>query len=157
METLRELRETIRRIVDIARDLRLFASPPTFDGASRTVVDINRTVKSALSLTRGQILERAQIERHLNDVPPVMMDDGRLGQVLVNLLVNAAQAIPKTYAAEHVVSVATRSDGTTVEIEVRDTGVGIAEENMPRIWQPFFTTKSPDVGTGLGLSISREI
>jgi PAS domain S-box-containing protein len=157
VETLRELRESIRRIVDIARDLRLFASPPALDGVNRTVVDINRTVESALSLTRGQILERAQIERDLHDVPPVMMDDGRLGQVLVNLLVNAAQAIPKSYAAEHVVSVATRSDGATVEIEVRDTGVGIPEENMPRIWQPFFTTKSPDVGTGLGLSISREI
>jgi PAS domain S-box-containing protein len=156
-DTLRELRESIKRIVDIARDLRLFASPPQPDGGRRTIVDVNRTVESALTLTRGQILERAQIERRLEEVPPVLMDDGRLGQVLVNLLVNAAQAIPRSYAGEHAITVSTRSDGLTVEIEVRDTGVGIAEENMARIWQPFFTTKSADVGTGLGLSISREI
>lgn len=156
-ETLRELRESIRRIVDIARDLRLFAGPPVADAGRRTVVDVNRTVESALSLTRGQILERAQIERRLTEVPPVLMDDGRLGQVLVNLLVNAAQAIPKAYAAEQQIRVATKSDGTSVTIEVSDTGVGIAEEYLPRIWQPFFTTKTPDVGTGLGLSISREI
>jgi PAS domain S-box-containing protein len=156
-ETLRELRESIRRIVDIARDLRLFASPPAPDGSPRTIVDVNRTVESALSLTRGQILERAQIERRLEEVPPVLMDDGRLGQVIVNLVVNAAQAIPKSYAGDHRITVATRSDGRTVQIEVTDTGAGIAPENMQRIWQPFFTTKGPDVGTGLGLSISKEI
>jgi PAS domain S-box-containing protein len=156
-ETLFELRDSIRRIVDIARDLRLFASPPAPDGGRRSIVDVNRTVESALSLTRGQILERALVERHLEEVPPVLMDDGRLGQVVVNLLVNAAHAIPKSYGGDHRVTVATRSDGHTVEIEVSDTGVGIPEENMARIWQPFFTTKSPDVGTGLGLSISREI
>jgi CheY-like chemotaxis protein len=85
------------------------------------------------------------------------MRDGRLGQVVVNLLVNAAQAIPKEYPSDHSIKVSTRSDGQTVEIEVRDTGVGISAENMTRIWTPFFTTKSSDVGTGLGLPISREI
>ncbi|MFT3772319.1 MAG: ATP-binding protein [Minicystis sp.] len=156
-ETLRELRESIRRIVDIARDLRLFASPPGSDGGHRTIIDVNRTVESALSLTRGQILERAQIDRRLEEVPPVVMDDGRLGQVVVNLLVNAAQAIPKAYAGDQRITVATHSDGSTVVLEVTDTGTGIAPEDMTRIWQPFFTTKGPDVGTGLGLSISREI
>jgi PAS domain S-box-containing protein len=156
-ELLRELRDSIKRIVDIARDLRLFASPPSQDPLRRTVVDVNRTVESALTLTRGQIIERAQIERDIDNVPPVLMDDGRLGQVVVNLLVNAAQAIPKTIARDNSISIATRSDGRTVEITVTDTGVGIAKEDLARIWTPFFTTKSPDVGTGLGLSISREI
>jgi signal transduction histidine kinase len=154
-ETLRELRDSIRRIVDIARDLRLFASAPA--SGRRAVVDVNRTVESALSLTRGQILERAQIELDLGDVPPVLMDDGRLGQVVVNLLVNAAQAIPRSFSAEQRIAVSTRSDGRAVEIEVEDTGVGIPEENLARMWQPFFTTKSPAEGTGLGLSISRDI
>jgi CheY-like chemotaxis protein/two-component sensor histidine kinase len=156
-ELLHELRDSIRRIVDIARDLRLFASAPGPQGGKRSIVDVNRTVESALSLTRGQILERAQIDPHLEEVPPVLMDDGRLGQVVVNLLVNAAQAIPRSYAGDHRIRVATRSDGHSVEIEVEDTGTGIPKEILSRIWQPFFTTKSPDVGTGLGLSISREI
>ncbi len=156
-ETLREVRESIRRIVDIARDLRLFASAPSTERGRRSIVDVNRTVESALSLTRGQILERAQIEHHLEEVPPVLMDDGLLGQVLVNLLVNAAQAIPRSYAGDQRVTVSTRSDGRTVTIEVEDTGVGIPVENLARIWQPFFSTKSPEAGTGLGLSSSREI
>jgi CheY-like chemotaxis protein len=85
------------------------------------------------------------------------MEDGRLAQVVVNLLVNAAQAIPKAYGRDQSITVSTRSDGRAVEIEVRDTGVGIAPEILARIWQPFFTTKHADLGTGLGLSISREI
>ncbi|WP_437292347.1 hybrid sensor histidine kinase/response regulator [Sorangium sp. So ce406] len=160
-ELLQELRDSIKRIVDIVRDLKLFASPPQPEGSRRTLTDANRTVESALSLTRGQIIERAQIVKNLSEVPPVLMEDGRLGQVIVNLLVNAAQAIPKPSskleAREQTVTVETRSDGQTVEIVVTDTGAGIAEENLPRIWAPFFTTKGPEVGTGLGLSISREI
>ncbi|WP_437979345.1 ATP-binding protein [Sorangium sp. So ce295] len=160
-ELVKELRDSIKRIVDIVRDLKLFASPPQPEGSRRTLTDANRTVDSALSLTRGQIIERAQIVKNLSEVPPILMDDGRLGQVIVNLLVNAAQAIPKPgskhEARDQTVTVETRSDGETVEIVVSDTGAGIAEENLPRIWAPFFTTKGPEVGTGLGLSISREI
>jgi signal transduction histidine kinase/ActR/RegA family two-component response regulator len=156
-DLLHELRDSIRRIVDIARDLRLFASPPTQGKGRRAVIDVNRTVESALSLTRGQIIERAVLHRKLDEVPPVLMEDGRLAQVVVNLLVNAAQAIPKAYGRDQSITVATRSDGNTVEIEVRDTGVGIPKEILARIWQPFFTTKSAELGTGLGLSISREI
>jgi CheY-like chemotaxis protein len=78
--------------------------------------------------------------------------------VLVNLLVNAAQAIPRGTRGEAKVYVTTRSQGgRTVEIEIRDTGLGIPREIQERIWDPFFTTKDPGAGTGLGLSISREI
>jgi len=151
---LTELRDSTRRIVDIVRDLRMFARS---QGDRRMMVDVNRTVESAISLTRGQIIERAKVVRELGDVPPVLMDEGRLGQVLVNLLANAGQAIPRN-AGEQSVTIATRSEnGSTVEIEVRDTGVGIPHEILGRIWDPFFTTKEPGAGTGLGLSITREI
>lgn len=153
---LSELRDSTRRIVEIVRDLRMFARAP--GGTRRIAVDVNRTVESALTLTRGQIVERADVVRDLGDVPNVLIDEGRLGQVLVNLLVNAAQAIPRGGRGEAKVYVATRShDGRTVEIEIRDTGVGILTEMQERIWDPFFTTKDPGAGTGLGLSISREI
>jgi nitrogen-specific signal transduction histidine kinase len=155
-ETVRELRASIRRIADIIRDLRVFASPP--GPGRRALVDVNRTVESALSLTRGQILECAELDRQLEEVPPVLMDDGGLGQVVVNLLVNAAQAVRAGGGGgEARIGVATRSDGSTVEIEITDTGPGIPAEHLPRIWQPFFTTKGPEVGTGLGLSIARDI
>lgn len=162
-ELLRELTESIQRITDITRDLKLFASSPAGDNDRRALIDVNRSVESALSLTRGRIIDRARLDLRLQEVPLVFMNEGRLGQVIVNLLVNAAQAIPKPSAGqgsrgaeEHVVTVETRGDGRTVEIEVRDTGAGITPEDLPRIWEPFFTTKSPE-GTGLGLPISREI
>jgi len=156
LELLSELRDSTRRIVDIVRDLRMFARAP--GGTRRMAVDVNRTVESALTLTRGQVVERAEVVRDLGDVPHVLIDEGRLGQVLVNLLVNAAQAIPRGTRGEAKVFVTTRShDGRMVEIEIRDTGAGIPPEIQERIWDPFFTTKDPGAGTGLGLSISREI
>jgi signal transduction histidine kinase len=155
-ELLSELRDSTRRIVDIVRDLRMFARAP--GGTRRIAVDVNRTVECALTLTRGQIVERAEVIREFGDVPNVLIDEGRLGQVLVNLLVNAAQAIPRGTQGEAKVYVTTRSEGgRNVEIEIRDTGAGIPREIQERIWDPFFTTKDPGSGTGLGLSISREI
>ncbi|HEY4119373.1 MAG TPA: ATP-binding protein, partial [Byssovorax sp.] len=161
-ELVSEMRASIGRIVDIVRDLRMFAAPPAPTGTRRTLVDVVRTVDSALSLTRGQILERAELVRDLVDVPPVLMDDGRLAQVIVNLLVNATHAVRQATASERgersaAISVATSSDGHTVSIAVTDTGVGVPEQDQARVWQPFFTTKPPDVGAGLGLSISRDI
>ncbi|MCC6555893.1 MAG: response regulator [Polyangiaceae bacterium] len=160
-DLLRELRESIQRITEITKDLRLFAGASSTGSDRRALIDVNRSVESAISLTRGQITERAEIVLRLSEVPPVLMDEGRLGQVIVNLLVNAAQAIPKPGSRQdaraHSITVETRTDGRVVQIEVRDTGGGISPEVLPRIWTPFFTTKSPEVGTGLGLSISREI
>jgi PAS domain S-box-containing protein len=155
-ELLRELRDSINRIVRIARDLRVFASPSRgqLQGA---ITDVNEVVESALSLTRGKLVEHARLEKELTDVPPVFVDAGRLGQVIVNLLLNATQALPKTPSRTATIRVATRVGGGNVEIEVTDSGVGIPEDNLHRIWAPFFTTKASDMGTGLGLSISREI
>lgn len=149
-----ELRDSLHRIVRIVRDLRLFASPSRPE--TTRVADVNEVVESALSLARGRIMERADLVKELGDVPPILMDGGRLGQVIVNLLVNATQAIPKdSHLAK--ITVTTREAGERVEIVVSDTGTGIPKENLARIWAPFFTTKTMEMGTGLGLSISREI
>jgi signal transduction histidine kinase len=151
-----DLRESIDRIVRIARDLRLFAGSP--GESSRLVrVDVSDAVQSALTLARAQLIEHASVTLDLAPVPPVLMEDGRLGQVLVNLLVNAAQAVAKQAGYGHLVNVTTRASGGVIEIAVSDTGVGVRPEDLERIWLPFFTTKSTEFGTGLGLSISREI
>lgn len=154
-DLLAEVRDSLDRIVRIVRVLRVFASPspdhPT------VLIDVNEVVESALSLARGRIMERADIVKKLaDDLPPVLMDSGRLGQVIVNLLINATQAIPKDSKLSEI-TVETRNRGSSVEIVVSDTGTGIPKEHLPRIWTPFFTTKSVEMGTGLGLSISREI
>lgn len=89
----------------------------------------------------------------LADVPPVEANEARLGQVFLNLLINAAQAIPEGHADKNEIRVSTRTDerGNAV-VEVSDTGIGIAPDDMPRIFNPFFTTK--DEGSGLGLATS---
>ena len=163
-QLVEDLRETGRRIVDIARDMRLFASPPGAEIGRPTVVDVSRTIESALTITRAQIVEKADVELDLtSDLPPVAMDDGRLGQVLVNLLVNAAQAIGDARMTRTVpikgdrVRIATRAEGSEVVIEVEDTGTGMSPRVMTRLFTPFFTTKGPDAGTGLGLAISKTI
>ncbi len=164
VQLVEDLRETGRRIVDIARDMRLFASPPSTEIGRPVVVDVARTIESALTITRAQIVEKAEIELAVEEnLPPVAMDDGRLGQVLVNVLVNAAQAIGEARETRTIpmkgdrVRISTRAEGNEVVIEVEDTGVGMSESVQKRLFTPFFTTKGPDSGTGLGLAISKEI
>lgn len=155
-DLLRELHDSTNRIVRIARDLRLLASPSRDRTENLAVTDVNEVAESAMSLARGRIMERASLVKELSDVPPVNIDGGRLGQVLLNLLINAADAITKGREPS-TISISTHHVASRVEIHVSDTGTGIAKENLQRIWTPFFTTKTRDMGTGLGLSISRDI
>jgi PAS domain S-box-containing protein len=157
-----DLRDTSRRIVDIARDLRTFASPAGSRN-KRSLVDVARSIESALTITRAQIMEKANVEKDLEpDLPAVAMEEGRLGQVLVNLLVNAAQAVAEGKRLRgtegiDVVRVTARTEGDDVVITVEDTGPGIRPEILDRIFAPFYTTKQHEHGTGLGLAISRTL
>jgi PAS domain S-box-containing protein len=154
---VQQLSDSLQRIADIVRDLRLFSGPIRQGTGSAPPADVNRAVQSALTLTRNQLVDRARLMVDLEPVPPARIEQGRLAQVIVNLLVNAAQAIPAEGGREHHINVITRTRGAEIEIEVSDTGTGIAPEELTRIWAPFFTTKEAGVGTGLGLSISRDI
>jgi CheY-like chemotaxis protein len=90
----------------------------------------------------------------VDEVPQVLGSEHRLGQVFLNLLINAAQAIPEGAADRNLVNVVTGvADDGRVVVEITDTGAGIPEDVLPRIFDPFFTTKPVGVGTGLGLSI----
>ncbi len=150
---LREAVEGAQRVRDIVRDLQTFSRTElTTVGA----VDVTVTIESSLKLAASEIRDRARIVRRYSDVPPVLGNAGRLGQVLVNLLANAAQALPVGHVAEHEIVVSTRvAEGGFVVIEVADTGPGIEPSIASRIFEPFFTTKS--TGTGLGLAICHGI
>jgi signal transduction histidine kinase len=153
-ELLHELRDATGRIVEISRDLRLFTRAPAAPSGRRAILDVNRIVNAALNLVRGRILERAQIARSLEEVAPVGMDDGDLGQVIIVLLVRAAEAIPEAGARDHIITVATRSDGRTVSIEVRDTGDRLPREDLERLLQP---ASAADLDAGIELAICRDI
>src|SRR6185436_7029794 len=107
----------------------------------------------AIQLALTEIRHRAQIVRRYEPVPPVIGDPIRIGQVLLNLLINAAQSIPGGDASSNRIEIAIRPGDDASIIEVSDTGCGIAPEHLPRIFDPFFTTKEPGKGTGLGLAM----
>jgi CheY-like chemotaxis protein len=108
-------------------------------------------------MASNEIRHRARLVKDYGDVPPARGNESRLGQVFLNLIVNAAQAIPEGDSEHNEVRVTTARRGNQVVVEVRDTGAGIAPEVLSRIFDPFFTTKSPGVGTGLGLAICHRI
>jgi PAS domain S-box-containing protein len=151
---LEDTSEGVQRIVAIVGELKLFARIP--EGARTTPLDVNRLVQSAVTLTRAELRDRARIELDLGRLPPLAADHARLAQVLVNLLFNAAQAIPPGAPARHVVRVETRLIVDRIRIRVEDSGVGIPADVLPHIFDPFFTTWGEGGLVGLGLSLSAD-
>jgi CheY-like chemotaxis protein/anti-sigma regulatory factor (Ser/Thr protein kinase) len=106
----------------------------------------------------NEIRHRARLVVEYGDTGLVEGSDSRLGQVFLNLMVNAAQAIPEGDADGHVIRIASRKElSGRVVVEITDSGSGIAPENLRHLFTPFYTTKEPGVGTGLGLAICHRI
>ncbi len=156
LRAVEDTREGAVRVREIVRDLKTFSRAD--DRAVEEPVDLRQVLHSAINLTQNEIRHRARLALDLADVPRVRGSAHRLGQVFVNLLINAAHAItdPVPDRNEIRVRCATGPDGRA-RIEVTDTGRGIAPENLARIFEPFFTTKPVGIGTGLGLSICHGI
>jgi len=136
-----------RRINTIVSDLRTFSRMDTDRIAD---VDIHASLEMSLNLMRNQYKNRIQIHKEYGLIPKIQGYSGKLNQVFMNLLSNAFQAIQ----GKGDVWIRTRSNDSTVEIEIEDNGIGIPKENLKRIFEPFFSTKPVGQGTGLGLSIS---
>jgi nitrogen-specific signal transduction histidine kinase len=139
------------RVRAIVRDLTTFARTGT---QHRSLLDVRSVLKPVINLVWNEIRHRARFVRDFQDVPLVDANEARLGQVFVNLLLNAVQAIPEGRADENEIVVKTFTDeaGRAV-VEIRDTGSGIPADVVGHIFEPFFTTKPVGHGTGLGLSI----
>jgi PAS domain S-box-containing protein len=153
-EALYEANEGARRVQRIVADLKTLAR----QGEDRLEpIDVEKTLHWAIGVTMAEIRHRAKLVKNFDNIPPVRGDEARLGQVFVNVLLNAAQAIEPGRAHENEIIVNTIAREGRVLIEVLDTGMGIPEENLTKIFDPFFTTKPRGVGTGLGLSICHEI
>ena len=154
-ELLREARGGVERVAMIVRELRSFSRA---DGETRRHVDLMEVVQSAIRIAAHEIRHRARVSTSFEPVRPVWANDARLEQVVLNLLLNAAQAMSETRTENNEIRVSVRSDGEgRAVLEVADNGEGIPAEVLPRIFDPFFTTKPHGVGTGLGLSICHGI
>jgi signal transduction histidine kinase len=153
-EELTDARSAADRVRHIVRDLRIFSRS---EDDKRAQVDVEKVLESTLRMAANEIRHRARIVRRYAEVPPVDASEGRLGQVFLNLVVNAAQALPEGHADRNEIRVSTSCEGAFARIEISDTGPGIPADVMKRLFTPFVTTKPQGVGTGLGLSICHRI
>jgi hypothetical protein len=147
---LADARTGAERMRDLLGTIRGFVRP---DGAEPRPVDLVEVVESALRLTRNELAVRTGVVTDLRARPFVRGHAGQLVQVVANVLLNAAQAIPAGTAADRPVRVTVDAADRDAVIEVSDPGVGIAPELMVRVFEPFFTAKPVGMGSGLGLAI----
>jgi len=148
---LQESKEGMARIQRIVRDLGSFSHA---DEDVNVPISVNTAVESALTMLRNELKYRARVEQDLRASRPVLASAPRLGQVFLNLISNAVQALEEVNVKRNLVRVRSFDDGDYVVVEVSDNGPGIAPEAAPRIFESFFTTKPRGMGTGLGLPIS---
>ena len=140
------------RIREIVRDLKGFARE-----RSRDVVDLSQVALSAIRIAAHETRGRARVDRALGDDVLARVRGARIAQCVLNLLVNAAQAIPDGNPLDHRIEVRTCRAGDRVRLEVTDTGPGVPDAIKRRIFEPFFTTRESTGGTGLGLWLARGI
>lgn len=152
LDLVERTRKETERINRIIKDLLQFSKPPSYHGED---VDVNRLIQDSLNVVSVQ--ERFQaiaVDLSLEDgLPLIQGNSDQLQQVLFNVLINAADAMPDGGS----LSIRTEQEKQWVTISIKDSGEGIAPEDLGKIFDPFYTTKSPDKGTGLGLSISLRI
>jgi nitrogen-specific signal transduction histidine kinase/CheY-like chemotaxis protein len=153
-QLIADAREAAGHVRAVVRDLRIFARASEDQD---DIADVRRVVDTTLRMTNNQTRHRARLVVTLDDVPEVRANESRLGQVLLNLVVNAAQAIPEGAAPDNCIGVSARRRDDWVEIAVSDTGCGMTPALQNRLFTPFFTSKPADQGTGLGLSICQRI
>jgi len=153
-EMLADITLGANRIRDVVRDLMSLARDRD---TGVTDVDLAETLDRCIAMANPQTRHRAHVITSFGAMQPVRANEGRLFQVFLNLIVNAAQAIPEGAVDKNQIRVTGRSEVGHSIIEISDTGSGIPKDVLDRIFEPFFTTKTLGQGTGLGLSISHGI
>jgi PAS domain S-box-containing protein len=147
---IKECLEGADRVKLIVQDLKNFSR---VDGAERSAADINKVLDSTLNVVWNELKYKAAVKKEYQEMPLVVCNAGQLGQVFMNILVNAAQAIPEFGE----IRVRTWEENGSIHVTISDTGSGIPEGQLGRVFEPFFTTKEVGRGTGLGLSIAYDI
>ncbi|HEY0192420.1 MAG TPA: ATP-binding protein, partial [Kofleriaceae bacterium] len=154
-DELKDARTAADRVREIVRDLKIFSRG---EEDRHGPVDVETVLESTLRMAWNELRHRAKVVKRYTKVPLVDANESRLGQVFLNLIINAAHAIPAgNYEANEIrISTSVDSNGRVV-VDIGDTGTGIPLEVRPRLFTPFFSTKPVGVGTGLGLAISHRI
>jgi signal transduction histidine kinase len=155
-EILNEAQGGADRVREVVSDLSTLGTRGEAEG--RRPVALEDVVRAALRIAQREVQRRAQVHVDIApNLPRVLGSASRLGQVILNLLLNAVQAVPPGEPAAHQVRVEARCEDRLVFIRISDTGTGIPPERLSRVFEPGYTTKPLGEGSGLGLAISREI
>jgi CheY-like chemotaxis protein len=153
-DELADARAAADRVREIVRDLKIFSRAEE----DRGPVDVEHVLESTLRMAWNELRHRARLVKRYTRVPEVDANESRLGQVFLNLIINAAHAIPPGNYDANQIRIGTSLDAEgRVVVSIADTGGGIPLHVRPRLFTPFFTTKPVGVGTGLGLAISHRI
>ena len=154
-DEIKDARGAADRVREIVRDLKIFSRG---DEDRHGPVDVEHVLESTLRMAWNELRHRAKVVKHYTKVPNVDAHESRLGQVFLNLIINAAHAIPAGNYDTNEIRISTSLDPHgRVVVDIADTGTGIPVEVRPRLFTPFFSTKPIGVGTGLGLAISHRI
>lgn len=148
-----DARDGTWRIQKVVEGLRTYSRRQD----ERRALDLGEAARSALKVARPHLRHVARLETDLQPVPPVLGDEPRLVQAIVNLLTNAAQAVSVPGIAGHIALRTRRGSGGAVMLEVEDDGPGIAARDRERLFEPYFTTRAGQGGLGLGLFVTRGI
>lgn len=151
ISALRDASEGANKIAGIVKDMKTLARIKSIEPSA---IDLGLALKAAVKLTAHQTKSRARVEENIAEDVLVFADYLSLSQVFVNLLVNAAEALPSD-CKENSIHVSCRNDGEEAIVEIRDNGPGISPADLMRVFDPFYTTKDIGQGTGLGLSTCR--
>jgi len=154
-EIINESIEGVKIVNTIIKELKGFIH---IDYKNIEPMDIHEAINLAIHMSYPQYKNKANLETDFaSDIPLLMLNGNKLEQVILNLIVNAAQAIDADNAQNNFIKIKTTKEKKSIRIDVSDTGKGIPPDVLPRIFEPFFTTKAIGVGTGLGLSICYDI
>ncbi|MEO7096833.1 MAG: ATP-binding protein, partial [Polyangiales bacterium] len=154
-DELQDARAAADRVREIVRDLKIFSRA---EEERQGAVDVEHVLESTLRMAWNELRHRARLVKNYAKVPLVEANESRLGQVFLNLIINAVHAIPMGNYEGNQITITTSVDATgRVVVSIADTGSGIPIDVRPRLFTPFFTTKPVGVGTGLGLAISHRI
>ena len=153
-QAVRETVDGVKQVRDIILLMKEFAHPGTGDAEP---ANIDRMVEGALTICRSRTKNVVSIETDVGAAQIVMCRRGQIQQVLVNLIINAVEAIEEKGMEGGKICLATRSAGSTARIEISDTGPGIPDKLREKIFDPFFTTKKAGKGTGQGLALAKDI
>ncbi len=145
-----ESKEGVNRVVSIVKSLKDFSHA---DVGGQKKCDLNQCIEDTIKVSWHEIKYKAEVIRELGELPPVICNHQQINQVLLNIIINASQAIEE----KGQITIKTFTDNEYAVVKITDNGTGMSEENVKKIFDPFFTTKPIGKGTGLGLSIAHGV